>query len=388
MVDGNTRRGFLIDPLKNTEITLTRSTPATIKTLSLWLATYSSESVIKEAAFLADGREVARALFEQTRGEQKVKLKEPVALKALTVKILDAYQGFNRDNIRVDHGRIEEIKAFDVNGAFVPLYDQRKEYPRVPGEQVLLAYRWMKRANPKRLAFLTMSPYLMAAADGCEPAERKRAYTLSAWMCEVAGVAVYPVPGEGTDGKPIMVAEAVAELREFAGQTRPTYARIIAGVGTDPPLTPQEVRASAWMAIIQGAVGLCYETPGLQQDIDPNAAMSAALQRINGQITRLAPAILSGPPPFNVEVQAENEVSCHLKATWLDGTLYVLAQNRDAEGRTAKATFSIRRWPGSPDIPAQAQVEVVDENRTVTARDGQFADELAPLAEHVYRFAM
>ena len=37
-------------------------------------------------------------------------------------------------------------------------------------------------------------------------------------------------------------------------------------------------------------------------------------------------------------------------------------------------------------LKAGTQIEVVDEDRTIIAKNGKFSDEFAPLAEHVYRF--
>jgi hypothetical protein len=37
-------------------------------------------------------------------------------------------------------------------------------------------------------------------------------------------------------------------------------------------------------------------------------------------------------------------------------------------------------------LKAGAKIEVVDEDRSITAADGEFTDDFAPLGEHVYKF--
>jgi hypothetical protein len=228
----------------------------------------------------------------------------------------------------------------------------------------------------------------MEAADGYAEDERRRAYPLYVWMGDVNGIAIYPVPGEGTDGQPLMAANGLTELRTLAGKTRPAYVRITADLRPDPTLRPPDVRAQVWAALVGGATALCYDTPGLQAGDPPNADMLGELKRLNDQITRLGPAVLAGRPPFGVTVETDGNVPCHFKATIYDGSVYIFAQNADAEGRTARATFSIRRWPGGAVFPARAEGEVVDEDRSISIREGQFTDDFGPLMEHIYRISL
>jgi hypothetical protein len=74
-----------------------------------------------------------------------------------------------------------------------------------------------------------------------------------------------------------------------------------------------------------------------------------------------------------------------VKATDHEGAVHVFAQSLDegtgagAEPRKAKAIIKVA------GLKAGAKIEVVDENRVLTADDGQFTDDFAPLAEHVYK---
>jgi len=86
---------------------------------------------------------------------------------------------------------------------------------------------------------------------------------------------------------------------------------------------------------------------------------------------------------------------CHLKATDCQGGLCILAQNidlgPDAEKkrqfeqiapRSGKATISVE------GLKSGTKIEVVDENRTITAAAGKFSDDFPPLREHVYKLKL
>ncbi|HEX8038130.1 MAG TPA: hypothetical protein VF490_03225, partial [Chryseosolibacter sp.] len=88
-----------------------------------------------------------------------------------------------------------------------------------------------------------------------------------------------------------------------------------------------------------------------------------------------------------------DHLNCHFKATEHNGAVYIFAQNTDlgpgAENarqfdpihpRNGVATFSVEK------LKAGTRIEVVDEDRFLTAEAGAFTDAFAPLAEHIYRF--
>ena len=135
------------------------------------------------------------------------------------------------------------------------------------------------------------------------------------------------------------------------------------------------------MAIIRGATAIGYFTHAWRPEFTefaPNEAMRAELKRLNGQITRLAAAILAPPTRTPVAMTQTDQRPCHLKATRHDGATWIFAQNLDRE-QAAEATFRLER------LRAGTEIEVVDENRTLTAADGTFTDRFDPLAEHIYR---
>ena len=100
-----------------------------------------------------------------------------------------------------------------------------------------------------------------------------------------------------------------------------------------------------------------------------------------------------------MEVSIAGGLACHLKATELDGSTCIFAQDIDlGADREKLSPGQAQRAPGGDITPrggkatikvaglkAGAKVEVVDENRIITADEGQFTDEFGPLQEHVYR---
>jgi hypothetical protein len=138
------------------------------------------------------------------------------------------------------------------------------------------------------------------------------------------------------------------------------------------------------MAIIGGATAIGYRGFEGFADVKLDAAAETELKRLNAQITRLAPAILAGPAKAKVELSIAGGAACHAKTTELDGAMHVFAQSLNAgsgEPRRATATVKVA------GLKAGTKIEVVDENRTLTAEEGQFMDDFGPLAEHVYRIA-
>ncbi len=136
------------------------------------------------------------------------------------------------------------------------------------------------------------------------------------------------------------------------------------------------------MAVCRGATAIGYFThvwkPAYRQFGVPKPNRKE-LARINAQITRLAPAILSSRPRPAVRISAEPAVKLDAMATAHAGRLYVFAVNYDQRAVEAQATVELE------GIPEGAEIEVVDESRTIRARAGSFTDRFEPLAVHVYR---
>lgn len=382
IVDGVTHSWSVLDPLAGAEITIRRDQPVTAERLAVWLTISRGLSVAKDVEFLADGKRIATATLANKKGRQEVALAEPATFRALTFRVKSTVLGKN------DWGSIAEIEAFDKAGRNVLL---AKPYvvPRHTVEEVAAAYRKIKAADPKRPVLVTFTAYFMKAfTSKYDEATKRRLYPGYLRSCDVAGFDIYPIFGWNKPQWLPRVADGVAELRTLAGQ-RGLYAWIETNTGSrwvspsaQKPLEPRHTRAEVWMAVIRGATAIGYFThqwrPKYRQ-FAPTAEMRKELKRLNDQITRLAPAILSRPAGQGVEMKLPGGLRCHCKATEQDGALYVFAQSMALSGAEAGATITVE------GLKAGTAVEVIEENRRLTARAGAFTDSFAPLAEHVYR---
>ena len=188
----------------------------------------------------------------------------------------------------------------------------------------------------------------------------------------------YPIANQ----EPIeLVATGIDNLNAYAGWSKPVIADIEASsIRGLPRPTPEQLRAEVWMSLIHGAAGIqyfCHRMEPLNEtDCLDDAATAAALERINREISELAPVLNS--QPYALEVSSSNDavpVSAVLKR--LGTERYVFAASM-ADGATT-ATFALS------DIEAAADVEVLGEGRSVVALEGKFEDAFEPYAVHLYR---
>lgn len=262
-------------------------------------------------------------------------------------------------------------------------------------ESMLAAYRRCKEADPSRPVVLDFAPTFMTALElgkDMSPEKKREIYPAYARAADIVTYNVYPVWGHNRPDKLDWVAEAADDLKALVGSDKPFFAMIETTTGwreippeEQKPLSHQDVRAEVWMAVIRGATGVIYFTHRFKPTFSEHgldAERHAAIKAVNERLTRLAPAILAAPAGVAVRMTMAGDLPCHLKATKHQGAVYVFAQNIDMKRRTGKATFTVA------GLKAATAIEVIDENRTLTAGDGTFTDEFGPLAEHVYRLEL
>jgi hypothetical protein len=137
------------------------------------------------------------------------------------------------------------------------------------------------------------------------------------------------------------------------------------------------------MSLIHGSRGLIFFVHEWQPRFNESALlgdseMLSEVTAINRQITRLAP-VLNRPTLNNaVEVVSENrDVPIATLTKQTDGAWYVFAVGMGDGKTTAKFTLK--------DISGGQAIEVLDENRTLAAKDDAFTDTFEPWAVHLYR---
>lgn len=278
--------------------------------------------------------------------------------------------------------------------------------PKVPAAEVLGWREAIQVADPSRPVFLNFTSQFLPDAAGGTPAG-KAYYEAATKAANILCFHLYPIYQRNRDDRLVLVADGVAQLRTIAGPAKPVWAWIETSKGSrqivyeqQKEVKPEHTRAEVWMAIIRGATGIGYFTHAWQphfNDFAPGEAMRLEIKRLNGQITRLAPAILAAPAQVEVAIaltNGEDKLPAEIMAREHDGHLWIFANNLDMKDfgerkddqpavyRAGRATITVA------GLKAGTKVEVVDEDRTIESADGQFVDDFPPLGVHIYKLKM
>jgi hypothetical protein len=274
--------------------------------------------------------------------------------------------------------------------------------PKVTAEDVTARHHEIRQADTAHPVFQTLTQHFTKDHSSYPPAVREQIYPQYVAACEVIGFDVYPIYGTGYATHLNQVGDGVAELRKLAGPNRPVYAWIETCKGSkwmvyekQPDVLPVHTRNEVWQAIINGATAIGYFTHAWRPkfaEFAPTPEMRKELKRLNGQLTRLAPAILAPPSPRKITMTLQKDLQCQFMATTLDGATYIFALNRDLgpgaanakqfdpiHPRGGKATFTVA------GLKAGTVIDVLDENRTLVSENQKFTDDFSSLAEHLYR---
>jgi hypothetical protein len=146
--------------------------------------------------------------------------------------------------------------------------------------------------------------------------------------------------------------------------------------------TPSQVRSEVWMSLIHGSVGLIYFVHEWEPKFDEAALlhdpeMLREVTAINRQITELAPALNSPTVNDAVQVSSSNpQVPVAVMLKRHSGASYLFAVAMRNGDTTAAFTLK--------ELTGDKTVEVLGEDRSLTARDGAFSDTFKPWAAHCY----
>lgn len=204
--------------------------------------------------------------------------------------------------------------------------------------------------------------------------------------CDIASFDIYPAVHRNPEvaGKLWYVGRGVERLIEWS-KPRIVWNCLectrISNVDRKP--TPHEVRCEAWMSIIHGSRGLIYfihqfKPVFREAALLDDPEMLRAVTNLNHQITDLAPVINS--PTIADAVHVVTEPDDAPIATMLKkhgGTTYLFAVGM--RNQKTEATFKIY------DMTGQIKVNVIGEDRNLTAHEGSFQDVFEPWDVHLYR---
>jgi hypothetical protein len=274
-----------------------------------------------------------------------------------------------------------------------PLPGDKGYGPPIKPEKIIGEYAQIIKADPTRPVMLNLGQgvawndyYGRGARTG--HAEDYPEYLKGA---DIASFDIYPVVHESpvVAGKLWYVAQGVDRLTGWARGEKAVWNCLeCTHIGAaDRKATPHQVRCEAWMSLIHGSQGLIYFVhqfaPKFREAAlldDPE--MLAAVAALNKQITSLAP-VLNSPTISGVgaivvgATDAQAPVDIMVKD--YQGSTYIFAVGmRDA---TTKASFM--HCEGG--LKRAFTVTVIDENRTIDAKDGAFTDTFAPWDVHLYK---
>jgi hypothetical protein len=204
--------------------------------------------------------------------------------------------------------------------------------------------------------------------------------------CDIASFDIYPAVHRDPEiaGNLWYVGRGVERLIEWS-KPRTVWNCLecthISNVDRKP--TPHEVRCEAWMSIIHGSRGLIYfihqfKPVFREAALLDDPEMLRAVTNLNHQITDLAPVINS--PTIADAVHVVTEPDDAPIATMLKKhgeTTYLFAVGM--RNQKTEATFQIY------DMTGQIKVNVIGEDRSLTANNGSFQDVFEPWDVHLYR---
>ena len=205
--------------------------------------------------------------------------------------------------------------------------------------------------------------------------------------CDIASFDIYPAGHTSPEvfGNLWYVPLGVERLRHWTRDEKPVWNCIETTRGDDPRFkpTPHEVRAEVWMSLIHGSRGIIYfahqfKPTFIEAALLADPEMLAAVTKLNQQITSLAPVLNSHTITNAVTIRSMNTAApIATMVKHVDGFTYIFAvAMRPLE---TEVKFELKQFSQSE------VVEVLGENRTVSAKQGTFTDRFGPWDVHLYR---
>lgn len=264
--------------------------------------------------------------------------------------------------------------------------------PPIPPEQIIEDYQRMREIDPSRPVFLNLGQgvawdrWYGRGVRTNHPED----YPLYVQGADIVSFDIYPVVHSHPDvkGKLWYVAYGVARLRHWTNYQKIVWNCIECSRISNPDVkpSPEQVRAEVWMSIIHGSRGIVYfvhqfKPTFIEASLLVDPELKDGVARINRRIHELAP-VLNSPTVRNaVAVSTEPaSVPVAYMVKQKDGAIYIFAvAMRD---RPVTASFRLL-------VPTGATaVEVLDENRSVPLRDGQFVDQFVGYGVHLYKITL
>jgi hypothetical protein len=267
-----------------------------------------------------------------------------------------------------------------------PLKKGKGYGPPVPPSQITHLYHEMKTVDPTRPVLLNLGQGVAWDKWFGRGTRTGHPEDYPQYMKggDIISFDIYPAahPNPQIAGKLWYVAKGVKRLVKWGEGKKVIWNCLeCTHIGNaDKKATPQQVKAEAWMSIINGSQGLIYFVHQFKPEFNAAALlddpiMLTAVTLLNRQITKLAPVLNSLTPSKEVQVQSAIPVATLLKK-YRDTIYLFTAGMRDS---TTTSSFIL------PGFKGQTKAIVVDENRSIIMNNGVFKDVFKPWGVHIYR---
>jgi hypothetical protein len=263
--------------------------------------------------------------------------------------------------------------------------------PPIPPEMITRDYQRLRQADPSRPVLLNLGQGVAWDNWYGRGVRTRHPEDYPAYVqgCDIVSFDIYPVVHSHPEvaGHLDYVARGVQRLVQWTKGEKVVWNCIECTRISHPAAkaTPRQVQCEVWMSLIHGSRGLIYFVHEWKPRFNESALLDdaelrPAVAEINRQITRLAPVLNSPTLPGAAQVTVDNnEVPVAVMVKRHQEALYLFAVAMRA-GVTA-GTFRLGALTGSHTV------EVLGEDRTLSARDGVFTDRFQSWDTHLYRVA-
>ena len=261
--------------------------------------------------------------------------------------------------------------------------------PPIPPEQIVASYERMRATDPSRPVMLNLGQGV--AWDGWHGrgirSNHPEDYPKYIEGGDIVSFDIYPAVHDNKEiaGRLNYVARGVQRLVDWSEGRKIVWDCIECAHISNPDRkpTPHEVRAEVWMSLIHGSQGLIYfvhqfkpvfREAGLLDD----AEMLDSVSALNHQISQLAPVLHE--PNVTGEIALRTDQGTDAVAMMVKrhaNGLYLFTV--EMRGQSVVAEFSLNRAANGSTL------QVLGENRSITAKDGHFQDRFEPWDVHLYR---
>lgn len=258
--------------------------------------------------------------------------------------------------------------------------------PCVPPDTIKARYEAMKLNDPSRPVYLNLGQAVSftdwIGRGSCTG--NTAMYPEYIEGCDMVSFDIYPVnnPFPQITNNLWYVPKGLDSLKVWSGGDKPYFAWIeTTKISRESPRKPTvaEVRTQVWMALIHGAKAIGY----FCHTIDPfdeiallnDPVMIAGVKVINSEVTALAPLLNSPNTTGFATVSSSNaNVPIDFMTKHGGNEDYIFASAM--RGQSTTATFT---------VASGTVAEVIGENRRIAIKNGQFKDNFAGYATHLYK---